>query len=558
MEIPPGNLAQASQPYPALRYGVGEQRESADHRIGMCGSVSEGSIRGDAVEEGGPEQARGNPGVEAGITEVAGALDQAEDAIVVNCLMEGSGLVGGALEMAGREVEVDMDYATPADLLTDTGISWVTSGKAYTEPWEASGSDAEELGPMRHGPTSDGVLGDRVYCGCEANHVTSCRCSDLLEKGVQVSADCYQGICKCTYTLDGAPTDLLPCRWASILFTKGQGYINSAYVWQGICEGFKVVDETCDASYQCENYSSITTGSARDQMTAKLLEELAEGKVQEVAYTPRCIHALGAVPKPDGSIRPITDCSRPEGISINNWMETTAKTFTYNSVDTVAKLVHQGDYLCVVDIKNAYRSVSIHPSHRDFQGLRWTFEQGPVTMVNNRLCFGCKCGPYIFDSISNVIAEVAQSQMQGYVVNYLDDFVIVAESEEACTEARDTLVNLLLFLGFKVAWNKIHPPAKATQFLGIIIDSEKMELRLPEGKLIRVQQQLEELQTRQTITKKELERAAGLLAHCSTVVRGGRTFCRRIYDACKGAPRKGAIPIDPPPAGRSGLVVQIL
>lgn len=29
----------------------------------------------------------------------------------------------------------------------------------------------------------------------------------------------------------------------------------------------------------------------------------------------------------------------------------------------------------------------------------------------------------------------------------------------------------------------------------------------------------------------------GLLAHCSTVVRGGRTFCRRIYDAQKVASR---------------------
>ena len=30
-----------------------------------------------------------------------------------------------------------------------------------------------------------------------------------------------------------------------------------------------------------------------------------------------CIHALGAVSKPDGSIRPITDCSRPVNNSVN-------------------------------------------------------------------------------------------------------------------------------------------------------------------------------------------------------------------------------------------------
>lgn len=32
-----------------------------------------------------------------------------------------------------------------------------------------------------------------------------------------------------------------------------------------------------------------------------------------------------------------------------------------------------------------------------------------------------------------------------------------------------------------------------------------------------------------------MEWLAGILAHCATIVKGGRTFCRRIYDACKVA-----------------------
>lgn len=34
-------------------------------------------------------------------------------------------------------------------------------------------------------------------------------------------------------------------------------------------------------------------------------------------------------------------------------------------------------------------------------------------------------------------------------------------------------------------------------------------------------------------SKKQLEKLAGILSHYATVVRGGRTFCLRIYDACK-------------------------
>ena len=38
------------------------------------------------------------------------------------------------------------------------------------------------------------------------------------------------------------------------------------------------------------------------------------------------------------------------------------------------------------------------------------------------------------------------------------------------------------------------------------------------------------LKGRRRASRKELEKVAGLLAHCAKVERGGRTFTRRIYD----------------------------
>lgn len=70
-------------------------------------------------------------------------------------------------------------------------------------------------------------------------------------------------------------------------------------------------------------------------------------------------------------------------------------------------------------------------------------------------------------------------------------------------------------------------------YLGITIDSVKMELRLPEGKLDKVKELLSTFENKKSASKHQLEKLAGSLAHCATVVRGGRTFCRRIYDACK-------------------------
>ena len=41
---------------------------------------------------------------------------------------------------------------------------------------------------------------------------------------------------------------------------------------------------------------------------------------------------------------------------------------------------------------------------------------------------------------------------------------------------------------------------------------------------------LHKLKGRRKVSRKELERVGGLLAHCSKVIKGGHTFTRRIYD----------------------------
>ena len=79
---------------------------------------------------------------------------------------------------------------------------------------------------------------------------------------------------------------------------------------------------------------------------------------------PTCIHSMGAVPKPDGGVRPITDCSMPRDISVNNFCENIIEDFQYKSVDNVLAMLQEGDYMAVVDIKSAYRAVPISPGHR--------------------------------------------------------------------------------------------------------------------------------------------------------------------------------------------------
>ena len=84
------------------------------------------------------------------------------------------------------------------------------------------------------------------------------------------------------------------------------------------------------------------------------------------ACPPQCVHSLGAVKKSDGRLRPITDCSRPDGSSINNFMGTTFESLNYNPVDSAVPLLLPYDFMSVVDISATYRSVNVHVDHVKF------------------------------------------------------------------------------------------------------------------------------------------------------------------------------------------------
>ena len=77
-------------------------------------------------------------------------------------------------------------------------------------------------------------------------------------------------------------------------------------------------------------------------------------------------------------------------------------------------------------------------------------------------------------------------------MHYLDDYLLFGcpESPE-CAQALHTALSLCKNLGVPVSSSKIEGPATTITFLGIVLDTEKRELRLPEDKLVSVIARLE-------------------------------------------------------------------
>ena len=350
---------------------------------------------------------------------------------------------------------------------------------------------------------------------------------------VNVFKECVNGTCSCSHFIGRVKSQLKPCRFAAIVFESDQEWAGKYVdlVW-AMADGFPIVDEEFE-SYECENYSSITSAENKVRMEKILRRELAEGMVSFSENKPHCIHALGAVPKTNGGIRQITDCSRPLGISINNHCSTLLKDFCFKNVEDVVLLLEKGYYMSVVDIQAAYRAVPIREDHRKFQGFKWDWDGSETWFVDNRLCFGMSLGPSYFNYISYFIQEVLSKNYGLNVVNYLDDFIAVGETKEVCLCARGRMVSVLRTLGFHVSFDKLTFPSTCVTYLGIEIDSDRFELRLPEGKIEKLKSLLDYYSTKKRISKKNLESISGYLSHCSHVVKGGKMFCRSIYDLYK-------------------------
>ena len=143
------------------------------------------------------------------------------------------------------------------------------------------------------------------------------------------------------------------------------------YLMHGINSGFSIINSDKPADFiETDNYKSAT--SSHQQVEQQILQEIKEGRYLVVEEKPQVISALGAIPKPDGNIRLIHDCSRPAGQSINDYAKITSD-IKYQTVSDAAKEISMDCYLSKIDLKNAYRSISIQEDHYKYSGLKWTF-----------------------------------------------------------------------------------------------------------------------------------------------------------------------------------------
>ncbi|XDV37836.1 hypothetical protein PO909_007375 [Leuciscus waleckii] len=102
-----------------------------------------------------------------------------------------------------------------------------------------------------------------------------------------------------------------------------------------------------------------------------------------------------------------------------------------------------------IDLKDVYFHVSILPRHRPF--LRFAFEGRAYQY--KVLPFGLALSPRVFTKVAEV-AIVPMREQGVRILNYLDDWLILAHFRDVLCDHRDMVLRHLSRLGLQVNWDK--------------------------------------------------------------------------------------------------------
>ncbi|KAL0201385.1 hypothetical protein M9458_004572, partial [Cirrhinus mrigala] len=129
-------------------------------------------------------------------------------------------------------------------------------------------------------------------------------------------------------------------------------------------------------------------------------------------------------------------------------------------------------------VRDAYFHVSILPRHRPF--LRFALE-GQAYQYKV-LPFGLSLSPRVFTKV--VKAALAPLREVGIrILNYIDDWLILAHSRDLVCAQRDVVLNHLACLGLRVNWEKSKlSPTQSISFLSVELDLVNMTAHLSQDR----------------------------------------------------------------------------
>ena len=150
-------------------------------------------------------------------------------------------------------------------------------------------------------------------------------------------------------------------------------------------------------------------------------------------------------------------------------------------------------------------------------------------LVDTALLFGIRSGPKVFNVLADCLQWMFLHNGVEHVLHYLDDFLFAGKPESGvCGEGLWQALALCEELGAQVSREKLEGQGTSIVFLGILLDTTNLELRLPGVKLRHLKQVIQVWKGKRSCTIRDLLSLIGQLQHACKVVCPGRSFLRRM------------------------------
>ena len=155
----------------------------------------------------------------------------------------------------------------------------------------------------------------------------------------------------------------------------------------------------------------------------------------------------------------------------------------------------RGSLLAKVDIESAYRLIPVHP-----QPSRQWSGKGNSSLIpcchsasGRRPKFLTQWQTGTFIDLAFNSSTITLTTISSSIHHYLDDYIIIAPPHlDQCSRELQLLLSECNRQGIPIAPQKTCGPTTCLTFLGIEINTEVVELRLPDDKLQRLQSILQE------------------------------------------------------------------
>ena len=231
-----------------------------------------------------------------------------------------------------------------------------------------------------------------------------------------------------------------------------------------IVSGVKLEFNNSVAPVQHSGRPSVFNSHQHSIVNAEIAKLLAKGVIVPAAQeTEEFISTIFLRPKKDGTHRTILNLKAcNEFIAYHH--------FKMDTLEAAVNMMRPGCFMASVDLKDAYYTVPIHPSHQKY--LKFCFDSAfyKYTCLPN----GLASAPRIFTKLLKPVYATLRS-MGHLNSGYIDDSYLQGDNSKECH--RNVIDTIMLFtkLGFHIHPEKsVFIPSQKLTFLGFVLDSIAM------------------------------------------------------------------------------------